>query len=397
MVATGESTGRDLRADRIFVLRHAVAQLLFWSSFYYLMPALLPHLLAQSGWSDVAVSGAMSSGVLVWAVLCPFAGGVVDRGGAERAMRLAGICGAVLLLLAAWAQTFWLLAVALVLLGGPMAMTLYDPCFSLMIRRFGPEARRPITLITLIAGFATLLIFPLVSALAAAGLGWRWIVVIFAVIALLATAILPSGPQGDENLQATACAPPGKEQRARTIAFGMAFALMMFGHAALLFQLPAQLVEARGLSGALMLPMVLGPAQVAGRLMWERVQGRLHSEPAALVLFTAMLLPPLLLFLGGGMGMALLALVIQGGCYGVLTILRPLLGARWLPGAGFARRLGVVAMIGLLMMGVAPTVAAWVTSGFGLVGLLVLVLLADGAGLALLAGFMRRARREEWT
>lgn len=397
MAATDVSTGRDLHPDRIFVLRHAVAQLLFWSSFYYLMPTLLPHLLAQSSWSNVAVSCAMTVGVLTWAVLCPLAGVVVDRGGAGRAMRFAGYCGAGLLLLAAWAETFWLLAAAFVLLGGPMAMTLYDPCFSLMIRRFGSEARRPITLITLIAGCATLLVFPLVGALAAAGLGWRWIVVIFAIIALLATAILPPDPQGAENVQVTTCASPGKVQGARTIAIGMAFALIMFGHAALLFQLPAQLVEVRGLSGALMLPMVLGPAQVAGRLLWERVQGRLRSEPAALALFTAMLFPPLLLFLDGGIGMVLLALVIQGGCYGVLTILRPLLCARWLPGVGFSRQLGVVAMVGLLMMGIAPTVAAWVTSGFGLVGLLALVLLADGAGLVLLAGFMRRWRREEWT
>lgn len=385
-----------LREDRVFVLRHAVAQLLFWSAFYYLMPALLPHLLAQSGWSSVAVSGAMSAGVLAWALLSPLAGMVVDRGAAGPAMRLAGFCGAGLLMLAAWAANVWLFTMALVLLGAPMAMTLYDPCFSLMIRRFGAEARRPITLITLIAGFATLLTFPLVGVLASTGLGWRWIMIALAVMALFATAILPSDPRGEGVQHSAPAAVPARVPAARTFALGTAFALLMLGHAALLFQLPAQLADARGLSGALLLPMVLGPAQIAGRLLWERVQGWLSPERAALWLFSVMLVPPLLLFAGGGLKIALLALIVQGGCYGMHTILRPLLAAHWLPGAGFARRLGTIAMIGLLMMGAAPTVAAWVTSGLGLRGLLGLVLLVDLAGLALLAGLLHRARHAGW-
>lgn len=381
--------------DRGYVVRHALAQLLFWSAFYYLLPAVLPHMLRDTGWSPLAVSAAVSAGFLVWAMLCPLAGSAVDRGWGPRGLRLAGVGGAALLLIAALGQSLWAVAAALVLLGAPMAMSLYDPCFSLMIRRFGPAARRPIVAVTLLAGFATLLTFPLVSGLAAAGLGWQWILAAFAGLALLGVLLLPPEPAdtpAPEARHVPGAATPG----GRTLVFGLAFALLMFGHAALLFQLPVQLAETRGLANALVLPMVLGPAQIAGRLAWERMQGGLGLERAALGLFTVMLLPPLVLLGGAGMGVVLLALVIQGGCYGVHTILRPLLAAHWLPQAGFARRLGVIAMIGLLMMAAAPAAGAWAAAVFGLFGLLALVFLADLAGLALLAGLVLRARREGW-
>ncbi|WP_323764484.1 MFS transporter [Marinovum sp.] len=383
-------------AARGYVLRHALAQLLLWSGFYYLLPAVLPHMLAETGWSDVQLSAAMSAGFLIWALLCPLAGSVIDRGWGPRAMRLAGLAGAGLLLVAATGQSLWLVGAALVLLGAPMAMTLYDPCFSLMIRRFGPAARRPITTVTLIAGLATLLTFPLVAGLSAAGLGWRGIFAAFAGLALVAVLLLPSEPAGGAVAPASV-APEGPAPGARTLVFGLAFALLIFGHAALLFQLPAQLASTRGLDNALLLPMVLGPAQIAGRLLWERLQRGFGLERAALGLFTVMLLPPLLLLdPGAGLWLVLLALLVQGGCYGVHTILRPLLAAHWLPRAGFARRLGSIAMIGLLLMALAPAAAAWVTAALGLPGLLALVFLADLVGLALLAGLVMRARQEGW-
>lgn len=389
-LGSAESVDRT-RPERAFVLRHAVAQLLFWSAFYYLLPAVLPHLLAGTGWSDVAVSGAVSGGFLMWAILCPLAGTVVDQGRAGQAMRLAGLLGAGLLLIAAWSESIWIVCGALVLLGAPMAMTLYDPCFSVMLRRYGTEARRPITTVTLIAGFATLLTFPLVAGLVEAGLDWRRMLVIFAGLAVVAVIILPpdSGVPRSRHIRSE----PAAMGNTPTIAIGVAFGLIMFGHAVLLFQLPAHLLETSGQSFALALPMILGPAQIAGRLAWEGVQGRFRLENAALGLFALILIPPLVLALGGGLMLAMVALVVQGACYGVHTILRPLLAAHWLPQIGIAQRLGVIAMIGLLMIAMAPAAGAWVAGAFGFGGLLGLVLIADLAGLATLARLVLRTRR----
>jgi len=381
---------------RRFVARHAVAQLILWSGFYYLMPALLPAMLADTGWSAITVSGAITAGFLLWAMLCPLAGNMVDRGNFGVAMRVAGAVGAALLLTAASTHSMAVACASLLLLGGPMAMTLYDPCFSVMIRRFGPgvQSRRAITSVTLVAGFATLVTFPAVAWMIAAGVGWRWVMALFAGMVLAAVLILPRDaddipvPAKAANA-AEGCTGKGR----RTLAIGIAFALIMFGHALLLFQLPAQLVRAGGDATALMLPMVLGPAQIAGRLAWQAAQTMLRLEAAAIGLFGLMCLPPMILLLGDGMSVVLVALVVQGAGYGVHTILRPVLSAEWLPEAGFSRRLGVIAMTGLLMMAVAPLVGAWAAAAFGFAALLALVLLADLAGLMVLIVLAVRTRR----
>ena len=382
--------------DRRFVLRHAVAQLLLWSGFYYLFPAVMPHLIAQTGWPAVNVSGALSLGFLVWALLSPLAGRLVDRGHGVAAMRCAGLLGAVLLAVAAAAQSWIVAACAFLALGLPMSMTLYDPCFALMIRRFGADTsgRRALTAITLIAGFATLLTFPLVAWLAAAGLSWRWILVVFAGLVMIATLAVP-GEGAIMRSQGVPHAPAAGGEFAKTLLLGLAFSLVMFGHAVLLFQLPAYLLSRNGDATALMLPMVLGPSQIAGRLAWEAAQSRVPVETAGLALFVFMLLPPLILLGDSGESTVLAVLVLQGAGYGIHTILRPVLAARWLTPAGLGAKFGWIAMIGLLMMAAAPFAGSTASARGGFEALTGLVLGADLLALALLfvmTMLMRRAR-----
>ena len=382
---------------RGFVARHAIAQLLLWSSFYYLLPAILPLMAEETGWSAVALSVAISAGFFLWAILSPVAGHVVDRGRATVSMRLAAVLGAGLLTVAATASHIWIASGALVLLGAAMAMTLYDPCFSVMVRRYGAKAGQAITTVTLIAGFATLLTFPAVAALGALELGWRGTLVVFALAALLGGAILPRDETSSPRFSKPALS-PAASGTGRVLMIGVAFALIMFGHGLLLFQLPAQLLREGSQEQILMLPMVLGPAQIAGRLVWElALQTRVQLETAALGLFALMLLPPLILFLDASPVFALGALLLQGAGYGVHTILRPLLAAQWLPAEGFARRLGVIAMIGLLMMAAAPTAGAWIAAEHGFAGVLTLVMTACLAGLGVLLGLVATSKQRGWT
>ena len=383
---------------RGFVMRHAMAQLIMWSAFYYLLPAILPHMLAGTGWSSVVVSGAFTAVFLFWAVLSPVAGAIIDRGYGAVAMRLAGGLGALLLLIFSVVQSQTLALGILVVLGLPMAMTLYDPCFSLMITRFGAgqSSRRAITVVTLVAGLATLLTFPLVAWLASAGMDWRWIVRVFAVLVCIAVLIMPA----DGGARSVAPRPDGvlahSGGKSRAVAIGMAFALVMLGHALLLFQLPLQLAKLTDGDAALMLPMVLGPAQIFGRLVWGALLGRMALDRAAIVLFGFMILPPLMLFMTSGLTVALIALIIQGAGFGVQTVIRPMLSAQWLPETGFAQQLGLIAMIGLLFMALAPVLGAWVATASGVTGLVAMVLAVDLAGLALLLGLVVTARKEAW-
>ena len=53
-----------------------------------------------------------------------------------------------------------------------MAMTLYDPAFLILTKRYPHDYRRGITALTLVGGFASTLCFPAANALIA-WLGWR--------------------------------------------------------------------------------------------------------------------------------------------------------------------------------------------------------------------------------
>ena len=57
-------------------------------------------------------------------------------------------------------------------LGAAMAMTLYDPAFNVLTKRYPQHYRQGITALTLVGGFASTLAFPAMAALIA-WLGWR--------------------------------------------------------------------------------------------------------------------------------------------------------------------------------------------------------------------------------
>jgi hypothetical protein len=79
------------------------------------------------------------------------------------------------------AEGFFTLALAWVVLGVGMAMGLYDPAFATLTGLYGRAARGPITGITLIAGFASTVGWPL-SAFLNAQFGWRAACLIWAAL-----------------------------------------------------------------------------------------------------------------------------------------------------------------------------------------------------------------------
>lgn len=379
-------------SDGPFVARHGVAQLLFWSGLYYLFPALSSAVAADTGWSTEWLGYAFTAAFLVWAALSPFVGGQVDQGRGEIMMRGAGTAGAAILVLLSLTESFTVFAVGMICLGAVMAATLYDPCFALMLRRFGQGASRRVATVTLIAGMSTLLTFPL-AAMLLPSLSWRGVLILFSGGLMLAVILVPrAGPAVLPRHHAVTSrnALPGA-----VFSIGVGFGAVMFSHAALLFTLPVALQEAHDLRiSAVLLPAVLGPSQVAGRLVWSGLFRHVSVEKAARGLFLFMLVPPLLLIAGPpSAGLVLFALVLQGAGYGVHTILRPMLASQVAPSSQLGRALGHIAMIGLVMMAVAPAVAGFAWASVGLPALLWLLLLVNITGLAVIWLLCLRSER----
>jgi hypothetical protein len=93
-----------------------------------------------------------------------------------------GLAGLLLLL---WSQIngLWALYPLLALLGLAQAMTLYEPAFAVVARRYGAEARRGITALTLWGGFASTVFVPLIQCFIN-HVDWRSTLVVLGVINL---------------------------------------------------------------------------------------------------------------------------------------------------------------------------------------------------------------------
>src|SRR6202045_4110248 len=157
------------------------AQTLAWGSSYYL-PAILADPIAQGlGLSRTTIFGLFSGALLLSAVLGPSVGRAIDNHGGRGVVALDNLVLATGLVLLGVAQGFATLALAWAVLGVGMAMGLYDPAFATLTGLYRRAARGPITGITLIAGFASTVGWPL-SAFLDAQFGWRAACLIWAAL-----------------------------------------------------------------------------------------------------------------------------------------------------------------------------------------------------------------------
>src|SRR5687768_3747563 len=148
------------------------AQTLAWGSTYYL-PAILAAPMARDlGVSSGLVFGAFSAALVVEAMLGPLAGRRIDRFGGRDVLAVSSLVFAAGLAMLGAAQGARMLFAGWLVIGVGMTMGLYDAAFSTLAGIYGPKARGPITGITLLAGFASTICWP-ISAWLEAEVGWR--------------------------------------------------------------------------------------------------------------------------------------------------------------------------------------------------------------------------------
>lgn len=394
------------RAFRRIVWPLALGEILIWAAIYYVFPALLPVWERELGWSKTELSGAFTLALLASAVLAPVAGRLIDRGHGRGVFAGGALLGALLLALLSQVTALWQFYVIWLGLGVAMAAALYEACFVVLTRAMGVQAKKAITLVTLIAGMAGTLSFPTANALAEAA-GWRVTLMIFAVVvAVVAVPLIWLGSGRAEAHGAAAraneatadAAPSGRATGVLGTAtfwlLAFAFAMIALDHGMVITHI-LPILDDRGVhpEAAVLAASMIGPMQVAGRLGMMAVERHVSTLAVAMICFLGMgVAAALLLGAAWVPGLVVAFVIVHGACYGLSSIVRPVIVAELLGRRNFGVISGLLAVPFMGSVAIAPTVAAlvWQAGGYDLV--LLLALLAVGLGLLALLAAWRTVR-----
>ncbi|MCY4275372.1 MAG: MFS transporter, partial [Gammaproteobacteria bacterium] len=171
------------------ILSLAISQTLNWAGFFYVFPALLIFWEADLGWSRVEITGALTLAITMSGLGSPICGKLIDLGHGPLMMTSCILLGSLGLFGLSIVDSIFGFYFLWAIIGISLSGCLYDPCFALITRSQGRDAKQSITLITIIAGFASTLSFPSAYFLAEA-LGWRDALRIFALFIPITSAPL---------------------------------------------------------------------------------------------------------------------------------------------------------------------------------------------------------------
>ena len=313
----------------------AASQTITWAGIYYIFPAMLIRWEAEAAWTKTELTAAFTIAVAASALFSPLTGRLIDKGFGPQVIAGSTLVGGLLIgLLSQVHEMHWFVLIWAVI-GMCMAGALYEPCFALVTRCEGARARRSITLITLVAGFAGTVSFPSAFALSEA-FGWRPALVIVAVaVCAIST---PLAWVGSRRLELGSESPTEIHKDASGSSFGflsraefwllaIAFSMIAVCHGMLINHL-LPLLDERGIhreTGVLAASMI-GPMQVAGRLAMMSVERHVSNSAIMSWCFIGVLAATLCLIASSLIPVLLVAFVIlQGSGYGVTSIMKPVI------------------------------------------------------------------------
>jgi len=378
-----------------------LAQTLAWASSYYL-PAMLAAPMARDvGVSTPTVFAAFSLALVVSASVGPWSGRLIDRHGGRPVLMVTNVLFAAGLVALGMADSAPALFAAWALMGVAMSSGLYEAAFASLVRLYGHDSRNPITGITLMAGFASTVGWPL-SAWLEARYGWRGACFAWAGLHLLVglplNAWLPragaaphaKSPDPSTTPLSTGASPDAPSATLTTVLLAFVFAATWFISTAMAAHLP-RLMQAAGasLAVAVVVGALVGPAQVAGRLLEFGFLRRVHPLLSARLAALAHPIGAAALLLAGP-ALAPLFAVLHGAGNGILTIAKGTLPLVLFGPQGYGARQGWLMLPARVAQAMAPVLfgvmldrwqagALWFTAGLGLAGFAALLWLRGHA------------------
>lgn len=393
---------KSVQRPRRTVVALGTAQTLAWGSTYYLPAMLAPAIARDLNIAAPTVFGAFSAALVISAVVGPWAGREIDRRGGRTVLMCTNAIFAAGLGALGLVHSVWALFAAWAIIGIGMGSGLYEAAFATVVRLYRDEARNLITGITLIAGFASTIAWPLTTVLETQ-FGWRGACFTWAALHLLIglplNATLPvfkAARPAHQAVEATSKTSTGNakpwnvQQRVAAALLVYVFAVSWFISTAMASHLPRLLVAAGAtLAVAVGVGGLIGPAQVAGRLvefsLMRHISPLLSARLAALAHPTGALLLVTL-----GTSFSAVFAILHGAGNGILTIAIGTLPLMFFGAEGYGARQGWLMMPARVTQALAPLVfgialdqfgpqVAWLSAALGFSAFLALLMVRPPA------------------
>ncbi len=351
------------------VLALGSAQTLAWGSTYYLPAILAEPMASELGISTGNVFAAFSLALIVTAVLGPLSGKRIDHHGGRDVLALSSLVFALGLAMLGLANGPLMLWLGWLVIGIGMALGLYESAFSTLAGIYGRDARGVITGITLLAGFASTVCWP-ISGWLNAEFGWRATCLTWAgahlllglpLNRLLIPVRVQPAPTAAEQAQTD-----GRSGAGLTMALlAFVFAATWFTSTAMAAHLP-RLLQESGLSpaAAIAIAALVGPAQVGARCLEFVLLQRFHPLISARLAAIAHPIGAAGVMLAGAPATTAFVL-LHGGGNGILTIAKGTLPLAIFGPHGYGLRQGLLMVPARFAQAFSPLVFALLIDDFG--------------------------------
>lgn len=339
-----------------------ITQIIGYGTLYYSFSILAPNVAGDLQVPVEWIYGCISLALLAGGLVSPWAGGLADRVGAGKVMSIGSIGAAAALATCGLAGSAMAFLAGVILVELASAFVLYSTAFAFLAQTTGSRAQRSITYLTLIAGFASTIFWPLTTWLLQAT-DWHQVYFLFAGLNL--AVCLPLHLWLSRFARIAAGRPPETVAAPMPISVengNLVFVLIVLGFSLAGFVSAATLfhmVPMLGLLGlgtaGVWVASLLGPAQVASRLINMAFGQNLPATVLAVVSAVTMPLALGALALSAPSTTGAIAFAVVFGIgSGLFSIVSGTLPLAIFGKAGFGKRLGWIGMGRLGLSALAP-------------------------------------------
>ncbi|MFA7084256.1 MAG: MFS transporter [Arcobacteraceae bacterium] len=362
-----------------------------YGTLYYSFAIMSEEFTKEFSWSQSFVFGILSLGILFGGLLAPLIGRLLDKHGARSIMSVGSILSAIGLYNLSLVDSKLEYIIALLFLQLVSILILYESAFIAFSQLVGQKARLPIIQVTLIAGFASTIFWPLISYLLTI-ISWRetyqFLALLHIFIALpihffvLKKNLQIDNEHFDEDKFEEIIYLNGLHKKNTFILLTIAFCLIAIPITTLQTQF-LSLFKSFGMEASLAITLgaLIGPSQVLVRvleILFSKYITPIHSALFSTMLMSLGLIA--LLFSGYSFYIALCFILLYGAGQGLSDIVRGTLPLYLFGKNGYGKTTGNINFFRLIITAMVPFCFAYILENFG--GVVSTVLLVSSTVIA---------------